>query len=1178
MRSKEVDELQVLLRAFEDRHDVGPILAPGVDEKVVSLLTSAPGSENDIEVLRTAATTCWYRFLCLPRSEDAADLLGAVVLFGRLLALGGSMVPEPIRMYIPLLDGAKLENATDPASLIDEIGDFFDLAELMIERIERGCDRQLADMLVDLFDELATSTPPGGPKHADYLDRLSLALLTRFECFDDLGDLDRAIVAGREAVRVSKTHPYRINFLSNLGSTLEARFARTREYGDIDEAVSYCRMAVDLGPRDPAGYLLNLSTALRARYRVHRDSSDIDEAVLVAQRAVREDARPKYVASYGSIRMDRFKETMDGADIDAAVEALQLAASDRTEEDPYRAAYCSDLGNALQLRFEAKGQIGDLNRAIAVGETAVEEAQAKHIRAMYQANLAAAFNLRLAQLGALSDANRAIDACRDALAAFPPGKIDRPAVLSNLGAALHARFRRSGSLPDIYEAISCLEEAVENATDVHGARPRYLSNLSYALRTRYSRMHLPFDLEGAVARGREAVRETVEAGPDKARYLANAAGALAERSELNADKADLVEGIEFLVAAEKMCAAGSSDHAIYTNNLGQGYVTLFRRFGDAEAGRLAAGRFRKAADMPAAPPWVRVSAGRSHGALAVKNRSWREAADGFGRAVEHLGLVTPMHVDRPDQESFLKQYQGLACDAAAAALQSGDPERALTLLEQGRGVMFSQALDLGMERRLRRTHAGLADEMERLRRAANGYDVDPFEIRRLEDPGGPCLGRSILAAVGELRGRKTTIHPTPSENLTETLAKIRDVPGFERFLLPPDIADLLPAAAEGPIVLLNVSEIRSDALILSIVGVSTVPLPALTPSRVRDRALQFLAAIDEVTDGRRIEGEGQIVTILEWLWDSVTGPVLEAALGGEPRPVGKKDAWPRLWWCPSGLLSLLPLHAAGHHETRNDQNPLCVVDRVVSSYTPTVRALLQARRAPSTVDGRAHGHGHGRGHGRGAAADGKVRLVVAMPCTPAASTLGGVAEETLQIRQLFPEQVDVIAGDSLPGQPIPPPTSAATRQAVLDALPRARWAHFACHAASDLANPSASRLLLTDHQESPLTVQDIAGLYLDHVDLAFLSACSTAQGGFDLADEVIHLASAFQLAGYRHVIGTLWPVGEQTALRVAAHVYESLRINGVDDASFAVHRVSRERRNARPDRPSTWASHVHAGP
>jgi CHAT domain-containing protein len=140
-------------------------------------------------------------------------------------------------------------------------------------------------------------------------------------------------------------------------------------------------------------------------------------------------------------------------------------------------------------------------------------------------------------------------------------------------------------------------------------------------------------------------------------------------------------------------------------------------------------------------------------------------------------------------------------------------------------------------------------------------------------------------------------------------------------------------------------------------------------------------------------------------------------------------------------------------------------------------------------------------------------------------------------------------------------------------MPTGQWAHFACHATSDLDNPSASCLLLTDHQQRPLTVVDVARLRL-----AFLSACSTARPGGRLADEAIHLASAFQLAGYRHVIATLWPIDDRYAVEIANRIYTILASGGGSDVAGAVHAaVGLIRRQQGPDMPSAWPSHIHVG-
>ena len=60
------------------------------------------------------------------------------------------------------------------------------------------------------------------------------------------------------------------------------------------------------------------------------------------------------------------------------------------------------------------------------------------------------------------------------------------------------------------------------------------------------------------------------------------------------------------------------------------------------------------------------------------------------------------------------------------------------------------------------------------------------------------------------------------------------------------------------------------------------------------------------------------------------------------------------------------------------------------------------------------------------------------------------------------------------------------------------------------------------------------------VPLAFLSACNTADVRGDIPDEAVHLASAFQLIGFEHVIGTAWPVPDDTALAVTERFYAAL--------------------------------------
>jgi hypothetical protein len=178
--------------------------------------------------------------------------------------------------------------------------------------------------------------------------------------------------------------------------------------------------------------------------------------------------------------------------------------------------------------------------------------------------------------------------------------------------------------------------------------------------------------------------------------------------------------------------------------------------------------------------------------------------------------------------------------------------------------------------------------------------------------------------------------------------------------------------------------------------------------------------------------------------------------------------------------------------------PRAFLDRVVSSYTPAIRALAHARAGPGPAPGGT------------APAVGHAALIVALPDTPNAPALPGVRAEVDLLRSLLPD-ADVLAG---PG---------ATRDTVLTALPGLPVAHFACHGSSDWADPDASHLLLHDHDTHPLTISEISRLDLASAGLAYLSACSTTDGVPRLADEAVRITAAFQLAGYRHVIGTLCP-------------------------------------------------------
>ena len=100
------------------------------------------------------------------------------------------------------------------------------------------------------------------------------------------------------------------------------------------------------------------------------------------------------------------------------------------------------------------------------------------------------------------------------------------------------------------------------------------------------------------------------------------------------------------------------------------------------------------------------------------------------------------------------------------------------------------------------------------------------------------------------------------------------------------------------------------------------------------------------------------------------------------------------------------------------------------------------------------------------------------------------------------------------------------------------------------------------HGPDLLQIDNIAPLRLTCAQLAYLSACPTGDNGsVRLADEVLHLASGFQMAGSLYVIGSIWPSVDHICAEVARVSYQKagfadLRMVGEASTSRALQKGS----------------------
>ena len=136
---------------------------------------------------------------------------------------------------------------------------------------------------------------------------------------------------------------------------------------------------------------------------------------------------------------------------------------------------------------------------------------------------------------------------------------------------------------------------------------------------------------------------------------------------------------------------------------------------------------------------------------------------------------------------------------------------------------------------------------------------------------------------------------------------------------------------------------------------------------------------------------------------------------------------------------------------------------------------------------------------------------------------------------------------------------------------------------SGLALAGANRRALAgpDEDDGILTAEEVASLDLQGVEWAVLSACDTGVGEIKAGEGVFGLRRAFQVAGARTVVMSLWSVDDQATRAWMRALYEG-RFQKKLSTADAVHQASlgvlRDRRaRGQSTHPFYWAAFVAAG-
>jgi CHAT domain-containing protein len=138
-------------------------------------------------------------------------------------------------------------------------------------------------------------------------------------------------------------------------------------------------------------------------------------------------------------------------------------------------------------------------------------------------------------------------------------------------------------------------------------------------------------------------------------------------------------------------------------------------------------------------------------------------------------------------------------------------------------------------------------------------------------------------------------------------------------------------------------------------------------------------------------------------------------------------------------------------------------------------------------------------------------------------------------------------------------------------------------------DPSKSQILFSDWKTDPFYVADITQRKFDEAELVYISACHAANNrNLQLLDESIHIAGAFQLAGFPSVIGTLWQIEDEHSIDVSKYLYsQMLMVDGkleIRNAARGLHFATRKLRKlllkesrSKTSCPVIWAPYIHVG-
>ncbi|KAG1730513.1 CHAT domain-containing protein [Suillus paluster] len=953
----------------------------------------------------------------------------------------------------------------------------------------------------DLFDctidcEAARDTDAGHARVAEYTTSKMVSHLNdaveRFQLV-----LDRCPIG----------HPDHATALTNLAFAQLAGYV-LKDFQDIESTTSLFHDAHALRPQDHPDRpltLFYLTQALRWRHNnQHTTPADIWKSVQLCHQLLPLCPEGTYLHSIavGNSGVDYVIFRCNNLPIDASDEGTQLRRI-VVELCPlghqYRLSALNKLSLNLRARFAQYGSIDDLDESIQCCREIVSLApKGCHGHDAYLNNLAILIAKRFDHQAKSHDLDEAISLYEEALRLCPVGHCAyRFARFDNLGRALCTRFGKCGDTDDINRAISLHREALTLCPPGHPGRDTPLNNLAIALTTRHGKLHISNseDLNEAIDSYRESLRLKKHDHPERHVTLNNLSSALRSRFTKTLENEDIEEAINLCQQSLATLPPLHPDRFFSYGWLHEAYLFRYRTLHNPADLSLAIENMKLASRHPTQSLRQRI----------MLSSNWTVAAEqhGHGSALEAYTAFFELHdaylatrssiISRREAAAAFQYATTLPANAASCAIRHHDLQKAVELVEQGRGQQWSLAS------RLRTPLEDLESTNPQL--ARNFSELSELISNAAEDSAAITDRAAADQAAVEYRRLTTRWEATAGE--------IRNLQGFSRFLLPPSYEELQVAARHGPVIILNASKYSCDALIVPTSGQPYhVPFPSVTLTDLEMLKKDFAREIRHAGLMGPTEPRKDLRVILRKIWDVIMLPIVDVLQHDL-----KLRRRSRIWLCPTAAFTSIPLHAAHPFRTKADRFWARIIPR------GSLHLLLHANAVgfdPVSTDDEE-------------------------PCASSPSRQLGKVSQVLGKARCSPMLTTSLSSSIN----LFPPTSSSPiylatrlhRQVHLMLCDATPWVHLACHGKQDHEQPYHSRFAMRD---KPLKLLDIMENNAPQAEFAFLSACHTAVGDEETPDEVIHLAAGLQFSGFKSVIGTLWAVDDAVAKHVVEAFYHKM--------------------------------------